>query len=253
MYERVPGDNFDSWLYTAEVGPSRNADLYLILKVFLRRVEPTAQAEAADADRRAFPIEAWGNRWEPFRQAFERSVESVWNNRLWLIPDLLWGPHCRAAIPNVKCSLDIQLLGSASGAHLTINCYCPLRGMAPFRSYMGRPANPLNQWYRNRFDPMGRVVVEDATAPPGGGQVVAAHEIGHWLGLSHVVCGTNDSRCYGVTPGQRNDLMGAGNQINGWHAGPWAERLAHHLDITCRRSVRWRAVTDRPVPISLQA
>src|SRR5882724_9278091 len=80
------------------------------------------------------------------------------------------------------------------------------------------------------------------------GQTVTAHEIGHWLGLGHVACGGNEARCYGTTPGQQADLMGMGNRINGWHAGPWAAGLRDHLDEQCR-GVRWRAVTVRPSPV----
>ena len=249
MTGRIQANNFDSWLYTAQAGPARNADLYLIIRVFLERVDPTGRGEVPDVDGRLVPIQAWGPLWAPWRAGFKQSVESVWNNRLWLVPDGYWGPACRVVIPNVKCSLDVRLVDSGWNGHLTIRCYRPVNN--PFRSSMRSAINvpvlrSIDGLVR-RFRAVGEMVLRDGLAPQDGGQVVTAHEIGHWLGLSHVVCDGNESRCYGQTPGQQEDVMGMGNRVNPWHAGPWAQRLRNHLDVEAR-GVRWRAVTERPVP-----
>lgn len=55
--------------------------------------------------------------------------------------------------------------------------------------------------------------IGDVDANFGSGQVVAAHETGHSLGLSHIGCDTNDFWCYG-TFNDAADIMGGGPTIS---------------------------------------
>jgi hypothetical protein len=55
--------------------------------------------------------------------------------------------------------------------------------------------------------------IGDVDANFGSGQVVAAHEAGHSLGISHIGCDTNDFWCYG-TFNDAADIMGSGPTIS---------------------------------------
>nr|WP_320191455.1 DUF4157 domain-containing protein [uncultured Desulfobacter sp.] len=44
-------------------------------------------------------------------------------------------------------------------------------------------------------------------------QITVVHEFGHLMGLQHPICKGGDTRCYGITFEQKNDVMGYGSQI----------------------------------------
>ncbi len=55
--------------------------------------------------------------------------------------------------------------------------------------------------------------IGDVDANFGSGQVVASHETGHSLGLSHIGCDTNDLLCYGIF-NDAADIMGGGPTVS---------------------------------------
>jgi Domain of unknown function (DUF4157) len=55
--------------------------------------------------------------------------------------------------------------------------------------------------------------IGDVDANFGSGQVVAGHETGHSVGLSHIGCDTNDPRCYGMF-NEAADIMGGGPTVS---------------------------------------
>lgn len=60
-------------------------------------------------------------------------------------------------------------------------------------------------------------------------QTTILHEFGHTLGLDHVGGSGNSDSNYGITLGQRNELMGMGDHATARLARPWISQLRHHL------------------------
>jgi hypothetical protein len=237
---------WDSWLYSDAASPQRNADLYLIIKVELRRRDPSTGIESIDSNGYC-RLQNWGARWEPWKRQVKSSIEDVWNNRVWMVPPGPWGPFGTASrpfIPNIKCSLDIQIV--ETGGQARIECFRPAEGQRFQRSFLGHASE-------------GRSVTGsffESVVETSNGQTTSAHEMGHYLNLFHVNrdrCGPNPNapECYGVTPGQREDLMGRGNRVGAWHMFEWRRRLPYHFpgwgpyESSCDN---WTFTTDRPAP-----
>jgi len=257
----VQSSRVDSELYASAVSPDRHADLILRVNVWFHRVDTGFVTDALTGQH--VPVLPWGSN-DNFldwvfrcRQAMERGFE----NKFWLVPDNNWGVryvtgsgHYR---PSIKCSLRIRPVSAHERRHLHIDCYrvtpdfCPrvpgdFAGSRLYRSYMSPSQN------------YGRLVNVDAwTCRTYETEVhyqdVAAHEMGHVIGLGHVAqqspqCiaapNSNDDVCYGLNPYQRDDLMGYGNRVERWHAGPWRKRLPAHV----RVKLQWALQSNRPSP-----
>jgi hypothetical protein len=151
---------------------------------------------------------------------------------------------------NDPCSVTIQLVNSPNQAQMKVQCVYPAPGAAirPSMSHASR---------------MGTIGAGDNSPQRlqcGAKQARSAHEFGHYLGLGHV--GAARPGCVNVNGGEMvcycpnaqvgADLMGAGEQIREWHAGPWQQRLPRHLDAVCH-AVRWRVTLERPLPDVLTA
>lgn len=219
-------------------------------------------------------ISPWTDQeWTTWRASVERVVQDAFNGpnsagRFWLVPrsdttgePCYWGvgePSSTGVVqvPNVKCLFDIQLLQSAGNAQRVVQCihYAPnARGvLRPFMS------------------PDGTGMLHDRTtrnqAMRGGTwQVAAVHEFFHALGMHHVNSprsigdalvrfftegwAPNSSAEYGVTPRSRSNIMGAGNNLEGWNFWPWVNRLQAHLDEAFTvPAVQWDVVSQRPRP-----
>jgi hypothetical protein len=68
------------------------------------------------------------------------------------------------------------------------------------------------------------------TQTPGSdlrrGQTTATHEAGHWLGLEHIHCNTNQDDCYGTTDEESADVMGRGEIVSERDYAPFAEAIS---------------------------
>lgn len=68
------------------------------------------------------------------------------------------------------------------------------------------------------------------TQTPGSdlrrGQTTATHEAGHWLGLEHIHCNTNQDNCYGTTDEESADVMGRGEIVSERDYAPFAEAIS---------------------------
>jgi hypothetical protein len=269
MYQTtIHATNYDSVLYTERASNVRNADLYLIVRVYLDRIdpdpgqasplrrltatsrplEPRLQRGTAQDLRNTVLTDRWPEtEWRSFRQRFKDAVEAKFSNKMWLVPDRDWGftfrtqeQPARVFRPNLKCMVRVDLVNTKDEAHLTCRCVHLQSGQF-FRSYM------------NRHSHEGKLDNNDVDSR--GGQVAVEHEIGHYLGLSHVghftdACrsGTDSRQCYCPNELSCTDLMGEGAVISGWHFRPWEVRLRDHLTGRAREA-RWTRSLLRRLPV----
>jgi len=83
-------------------------------------------------------------------------------------------------------------------------------------------------------------------------QNVAAHEFGHYVGLSHTCVSrapsdinTSNAYCAGLVQARQEDLMAAGNILRRAHGGLWRRRLRRHHD-HCERQFQIHTFADSP-------
>jgi hypothetical protein len=250
----VRGSQFDSRFSTDHVSESRNADLYLITRVFLQRYDPPGGTEIfRDSVNTGVRLDCWtsGGEWLDFRMQFKRQTEGRFRDKLWLVPSCNWGAEVSAANalyrPNVKCMLRVDLAESEVNAHLRIICYHIPRG-GFFRSSMDRRTRRGSLDNQDQFSHPTICEAEQETIP---------HEFGHYVGLSHVgrrapgCVEGNEDICYCPSNYSGTDLMGGGDRIDPWHAGPWIKRIGRHL-VDPPEPVKWSATIARPRPLRLE-
>lgn len=259
MIPRIRNTFFDSWLQTANASDQWNANLYLIVRVFLRPYTVSAPPARVCRPGAPPPVEVvddvrvipWNhtnaNEWQDWRTRFVEVVENGWNNKLWLIPSGFWGVTVSGAggqsyLPNVRCCLNIVLTEREDAAHCRIRVLRLHNAESFSRSSMHFPrwVDHLRRGISNTDGYLDHLDLN----PKSSGQITVLHEMGHYLGLSHVACDSNDDECYGASGSyQAGDLMGAGSRIEAWHAHPWKKRIREHV-----RDVRWNATVQRPSP-----
>lgn len=244
--------DFDSRLLLDRASNERNADLVIDALVHFSRRETGSARDAANATHNVL---SWAS-----DQAFEdwvlvciRVIENRFNNKIWLRPADDWGVNYyldgECYRPNIKCLLRIRSVPANARKHLWLDCYrVPPSYCTPPPATV--PTGPAFISYVQSRS-YGRLANVDShpCAVAGTIQQVAAHEFGHYLGLSDAGVGspdcpsngnTNAAACYQPS----NDLMGAGGDIQEWHSGPWVNAVARHVE----EAVSWSPVQQRPAP-----
>jgi len=239
---------FDSLLDTSHVSSTTNANLYLIIRIHLNKINPrSGSTETINHGlERNLEIARWSsNEWETFKRDFVNVCYEAWNNKVWLISNDYWGcdyplnapsPTYR---PHVRCMLRIDLVNSSEGAHLSCNCVKPAAPVVFSRSSMNRTT------HRGSLD-IYDVQMQNEIHSNWKAQVPAAHELGHYLGLSHVGGRGNESTRYSSSFTARTsseysygDIMGGGMRVEEWHARPWLNRIARHIGHVRRGTPDW--------------
>lgn len=145
-----------------------------------------------------------------FKADYKRVIEDTWSNKGAV------HPACRVgAIQAFQTKVVVTDVDS--GEHALIHLFADTPGG---RSNMDREGalqisdNEEKTRTRTVVDPTGRRPEQVTNT-----QITSAHEFGHAIGVGqkhhrqHVHCDSGDDNCYGVTAEERQDIMGAGHQL----------------------------------------
>jgi hypothetical protein len=261
----------DSHLYMGDANRATNADLQLILRVFIRP-GPVGAGVVSSVDSAGTTYThtavAWGTgQLEKFRAKYKKMAQDGWTNKFWLVPpasypDLVYpfdgqpGPKARV---NLRCRLVVHMLTEATDAHKVIDAvkYVPNPASAPPRANDSR-----------YFQDTPKTVPHADLAGRRYWQNTVLHEVGHALGLPHVgvsvgkstnpavpgspVCTIavqNQAICYeGNSAAETNDLMGLGGVFSARDAQPWLDRVSAHTGVLAPNwTVKLSRVAPKPV------
>lgn len=218
-------------------GPDREngSTLCLVIRLHLNRMEPRFgrfHGFTRDSADIGFPYDDWPDiEWDSFRRSVESICESLWSGHGFLLPPehdqaLIRSlthpsPYVYAGSPFIRCTLDVQVSDRRLGTHAEVKCYHFPAGVPFFRSFAS------DRVARNLMKLSNHDVT--STHPEYPAYRVVSHEVGHLLGLPHVLCDSNESRCYGLpgTP-ERAALMGAGSNFTAHEVKPWIDRMGQH-------------------------
>ena len=210
-----------------------------------------------DVNGTAVKCHSWtAPEWNAFQIQFKQVVERFWNNQIILLPDdegdprdvlsdaeyneFVANPRIRA---RAEGALRVSLLPGGGAGQAMIEVVRQDNPSAGFRDQMSRISDQSIFFKRHH----------DARWPDAFfGQASAAHEVGHWL---HNVVSPLfehedadyakkltqnpgetaaqfqkrvDHEQYGHTLGKRVALMGGGDLLTEYDAGPWLSRIRRH-------------------------
>ncbi|WP_157605407.1 hypothetical protein [Schlesneria paludicola] len=257
----------------------QNHTLTLVLKINLNPILPDILPTwlrlpffDADTPPKMFLIRPWGKpEWTNFTTGFKREC-AKWNDRFWLIPPASFSAldvkqGSRSVRPNIYCHLYVSIVGSAAGAHRSINVVN--LDLQDAKTRLGvTDANMNSGAFRSDADQYDALDVktrsqwsQDNTGAwhEAKKYSTVVHEVGHALGLPHIgvshndnLCqiavfldehvpnpsalpglfngGSNGQACYGTfgVPDRGANVMGGGTNFDETNAAPWASRLALH-------------------------
>ena len=197
---------FDSFLILKK-NATENNTLTLVLKLHLNQIGPLSihlpflgqmTLPFADHGGTPFTIKPWtAADFAAFRKSFLRQG-ALWNDKFWLTPpagfsslDVKVGG--RTVRPNIYCHLFVAVLGSAAGAHRTIDIVNLDRGAAARQLGKSRGALNATDFRSNAglFDSLdvnpAPIPFQDKTGRTHRvNRSTIAHEVGHALGLPHI-------------------------------------------------------------------
>jgi hypothetical protein len=268
----VTGTDFDSELRTTMVNSQVNAELTIVLRVFLQKVDtktagllypefhdssdpnPAKKFDIRDWDAKGKHSTGYRGEYADFTNRYQREGQGFWTGKYWLqtpddFADLDWpaSPGPATHRPNVYCKFRLELVNSAAGKpHKTIQLIRldRVHGQSTtFRSDDSHYDNFDLQTadYNNIVDNNGK--------KHNFHQKSFVHEIGHALGLAHIgvllnnaaaVAAPNSPAAYGFGTLSKNDaanVMGYGMTLTAIDAQPWVNRIEAH---TGAAKAKWK-------------
>ncbi len=171
-----------------------------------------------------------------FFMAAKELIEKAWRNTAFGLKSSCMAEHY---------SVQVNLLLDYGSPHQTITLW----------GDKGERSNSTN-WQLS--DTTSRIrttpVLVDVKKPPSSpdnlrqvdfAQVPVMHEFGHLMGLDHPLCKGEDTRCYGVTFEQKDDLMGYGSTISARDMEPFVKIMKRYGQEKLPRECNdWKAVSD---------
>ncbi len=242
-HESIKGKQFNSKL-------SRNdqqATLTLELDLHLEKIP---SGFTFDADGKIFLTEKWNSHdWLRFRTKIQRESSAHWSGKFWLVPPdsalsfMYVNQRGETWRVNVECNLKIFLTTTKGHTRARV-------------AHLGQPSSSVgrfNRAQRSSFRSHSRLYNNTDLRPQSKGasgtQRTHVHEVGHAIGQPHIgqmtsnvgsalQClyaalkdpqqGTNSDICYGATPSELNNTMGAGEAMTVRNADPWKKRILRH-------------------------
>ena len=206
--------------------------------------------QRADADGNVFMLEDWPpSAWREFCEGYQNGATQFWTNRFLLESNYnIMGPRreftgssegaSTMSIPidridrtnRVKCKFHLELTSNMAHAHTIINAYY----LSPLNNRRFR--SDSTHYSSMDLELRAGEIVHEIPALNGIQlkHLTYLHEVGHSIGLNHVLAANGDfrciiyqnaQRCYGETPETYSNIMGGGNIIS-WHeALPWRTAL----------------------------
>ncbi|HEY2714262.1 MAG TPA: DUF4157 domain-containing protein [Chthoniobacterales bacterium] len=170
-----------------------------------------------------------------FFMAAKELIENTWRNTAFGLKSSCMAEHY---------SVQVNLLLDYGNPHQTITLW----------GDRGERSNSTN-WQLS--DTTSRIrttpVLVDVKKPPSPdnlrqvdfAQVPVMHEFGHLMGLDHPLCKGEDTRCYGVTFEQKDDLMGYGSTISARDMEPFIKIMKRYGQEKLPRECNdWKAASD---------
>lgn len=234
--------------------PNQNAWLTITIRYYLNFVDGwnekagvTVERDegkfvALDADKRPFPIVPWDAMSKAkFAKVFQTG-ENIWNYRFVLIT-----PQNYDGLDYESSNLDWKVRP---------NVLCLFRLVPAVRAVPHLSIDVVRlekqddcQHFRSHETLYTHM---DLYSPAFG------HELGHAIGLEHIMvmkgdkqCKANPNahRCYGVTKAEQATWMGSGKDYITLFAKPWLDRVAIHTeDLKARPTTGWTATLDTNTP-----
>jgi hypothetical protein len=271
-----------------------NAELTLILRIFFQLVDPTprggSRRTVLDGNHPPKELELEeieDHEWNMVRYQIVAQANAAWRGICLVTPNdwisFDWPKENPTVRPNVNCSLQCEVAVCPSAAHATVQLVKPAGGRF-FRSFvnLNRLNDRISTWSITDLNKRNNgPVLQDPSlrdrrkAPEAIWQFMAAHEVGHLLGLPHISstldvksCRDQPNPCIEEVAADiqeygswmsfpmwlARDIMGEGSVVHACNLRPWATAMAEHTARTTT-SGRWipagvsippRAIKDIP-------